>query len=50
MNLPLGLMIIDDNVINWVWGERPTAIQIKSKQIAEQYKKFFLGNWKIAKK
>ena len=49
MKLPIGLMIIDDKVINWVWGERPTAIEIKSKQVAGQYKKFFLETWKLAK-
>ena len=49
MNFPLGLMIIDNRVINWTWGERPTAIEIVSKQITEQYKKFFLEMWKIAK-
>lgn len=45
IDFPLGLMIIDDRVINWVWGKRPTAIEIISKQIAEQYKKFFLNIW-----
>ena len=49
-NLPLGLMIIDDRVINWIWGERPTAVEIVSKQIAQQYKEFFLEIWKIARK
>ena len=48
-NLPLGLMIIDDRVINWVWGERPTAVEILSKQISKQYRQFFLEMWKIAK-
>ena len=50
LDLPPGLMIIDDKVINWSWGERPTAVEIKSKQIAEQYKKFFLEIWKLAKR
>lgn len=50
MNLPLGLMIINNRVINWIWGERPTAVEIKSKQIAEEYKKFFLEIWNFAKK
>lgn len=48
-NLPPGLMIIDDKVINWSWGERPTAIEIKSKEIAEQYKMFFLRVWRDIK-
>ncbi len=50
MNLPLGLMIINNKVINWIWSERPTAIEIDSKQIAEQYRKFFLDIWKKTKK
>ncbi len=49
MNFPLGLMIINNRIINWIWGERPTAIEIISKQIASQYKKFFLEVWKSAK-
>ena len=49
INLPLGLMIINNRVINWVWGERPTAIEIISNQIAQQYKKFFLEIWKTSK-
>ncbi len=48
INLPFGLMIINNRVINWVWGERPTAVEVVSKQIAQQYKKFFLEIWKIA--
>jgi len=49
INLPLGLMIINNRVINWIWGERPTAIEIISKQVAQQYKKFFLEIWEISK-
>ena len=47
--IPLGLMIIGNKVINWTWGERPTAIEITSKQIAEQYRKFFLAMWETVK-
>lgn len=50
LDLPLGLMIINDRVINWVWGERPTAVEITSPQIARQYKKFFLNIWDASKK
>ena len=48
LNIPFGLMVIDDKVINWVWGERPTAVEIVSGQIAAQYKAFFLEIWKLA--
>ena len=49
LNIPFGLMIVDGRVINWVWGERPTAIEISSEQIAIQYKEFFLEIWKMSK-
>lgn len=43
---PLGVIIIKDKVINLIWGDRPTAIEITSEQIHEQYEKFFLELWK----
>ncbi len=49
LKIPFGLMIIDDKVINWVWGKRPTAIETVSKQIANQYKEFFLEIWNFSK-
>ena len=45
---PLGVIIIQNKVINLIWGERPTAIEITSDQIYEQYKKFFIEHWKTA--
>ncbi len=48
-NFPPGLVIINDRVINFVWGERPTAVEIISTQIANQYTQFFLEMWKLAK-
>lgn len=45
---PLGVIIIKDKVINLVWGERPTAIEITSEQIYEQYKNFFIELWNKA--
>ncbi len=45
---PLGVIIIKDKVINLIWGERPTAIEITSEQIHEQYKDFFEEIWKTA--
>jgi len=46
---PLGTIIIKNRVINLVWGDRPTAIEITSDQICEQYKKFFLESWDKAR-
>lgn len=47
--LPQGLMVINNRVINWVWGSRPTAVEIVSPQIAQQYKRFFLEMWNAAR-
>jgi sugar-specific transcriptional regulator TrmB len=47
---PLGVIIIKGKVINLIWGKRPTAIEISSEQIYEQYKNFFLELWKKSKK
>lgn len=49
LNIPFGLMIINNKVINWVWSKRPTAIEIESEQIAKRYKEFFLDIWKNTK-
>ncbi len=46
---PLGVIIIKDKVINLLWGERPTAIEITSAQIHAQYEQFFDEYWKKAK-
>jgi HTH-type transcriptional regulator, sugar sensing transcriptional regulator len=50
LHLPIGLVITPTQVINVIWGERPTAIEIISPQIARQYKEFFNEMWKLAKK
>ena len=47
-NTPLGVIIIKGQVINLTWGDRPTAIEITSEQIHEQYTNFFLELWKTA--
>ncbi len=46
---PLGVIIVKNKVINLIWGERPTAIEIQSEQINSQYRKFFLDMWNSAK-
>jgi sugar-specific transcriptional regulator TrmB len=48
-NTPLGLIVIPNKVIQVIWGERPTAIEITSSQIYQQYKKFFEEMWEEAK-
>ncbi len=47
---PLGVIIIHNKVINLVWGERPTAIEITSEHIYGQYIDFFASEWAKGKK
>lgn len=46
---PTGIFIFKDHVINIVADEKLTAFDIKSKQNAEQYRKFFFAMWETAK-
>ena len=47
---PLGVIIITNKVIHLMWGERPTAIEITSEQIYQQYKMFFTEQWENSEK
>lgn len=47
--LPGTLDIYGDKVLQLAWGETPTAILIHSKEIADNYRKYFDEVWKIAK-
>ena len=47
---PIGVVLVKNKVIQLTWGNLPTAIEITSKQIHEQYKAFFEELWKEAKK
>ena len=46
---PTGIFIFKDHVISIVTDEQVTAFDIKSKQNAERYIKFFEEIWNIAK-
>jgi len=47
LSLPQGLIITKERIINCIWGEKPTAIEVRSHRIAQQYKEFFHGIWKL---
>jgi len=46
---PLGTLVLKGRVIPMLWGDNPTAIEIVSDQVHEQYKNFFRELWKNAK-
>lgn len=50
INLPTGVFIFKDYVMNFIWSDNPTIFLIKSKQNAERYKNFFLDLWTKAEK
>ena len=50
VNFPTNIAIYGDNVLTLVWGNKPVAFLIKSKQVAKKYKCYFEEVWKQAKK
>jgi len=48
-DVPVGMIILKDRVINLVWGKKPMAIVIKSPIICRQYTDFFLSVWDKSK-
>jgi DNA-binding transcriptional ArsR family regulator len=45
-DIPTGMSILGDSVINLVWGESPVAIVVKSPEIYKRYQAFFESLWK----
>jgi threonine dehydratase/predicted transcriptional regulator len=43
--VPTGMIVLKDRVVNLVWGKAPIAIMIKSSVISEKYQDFFLDTW-----
>ena len=48
LKLPSGIFIYKDKIMTLVWGEKPTAFVITSKNNAERYKEFFEDMWEVA--
>ncbi|MEK6959736.1 MAG: helix-turn-helix domain-containing protein [Nanoarchaeota archaeon] len=48
-SMPVGVMIYGNKVIQIIWGERPTAIEIVSRQMFDQYVSFFDEMWESAR-
>ena len=47
--LPANIDIYRDKILIISWSEKPLGILIQSQEIAEKFKKYFDGVWKIAK-
>ncbi|TSC66232.1 MAG: hypothetical protein CEO22_154 [Candidatus Berkelbacteria bacterium Gr01-1014_85] len=48
-DIPVGMIILKDRVINLVWSKKPMAIVIKSPLICQQYADFFVSVWDKSK-
>jgi len=43
--IPSGVIILEDRIINLLWGKVPSAFEIKTPEVAESYKKYFKQLW-----
>ncbi len=48
-NCPSGLVIFGDCILMIAFEEKPVAVIIRSRQIAESYRALFYGMWKMSK-
>jgi len=46
VKFPTNIAIYQDNVITLVWAEKPIAFLMRSKQVADKYRKYFNHIWK----
>lgn len=48
--IPSGIIILKDRIINLLWGETPSAFEIKTPEIVDSYKKYFKELWNKSQK
>jgi HTH-type transcriptional regulator, sugar sensing transcriptional regulator len=48
LSLPTGIFIYENNVMTVIWGEKPSAFIITSKNNADRYRSFFNTTWEQA--
>lgn len=48
-NCPSGLVIFGDCVLMIAFEEKPVAVMVRSRQIADSYRKLFHGMWRVAR-
>ena len=44
--IPTGVIILKDRIINLLWGEQPSAYEIRTKEIVKKYQRYFKELWK----
>lgn len=50
LDIPIGLIILNDMVIHLIWGDQPLAIAMRIPEIIKRYRNFFLSTWDQAQK
>lgn len=43
--IPTGVIILKDRIINLLWGKRPSAYEINDKKVVERYQNYFKDIW-----
>lgn len=43
--IPVGVIILKDRIINLIWSDEPAAYEIKTKEVVEKYQKYFINLW-----
>ena len=43
--VPVGVIILKNRVINLLWGDEPSAFEIRDREIVNRYQKFFKDLW-----
>jgi pyoverdine/dityrosine biosynthesis protein Dit1/predicted house-cleaning noncanonical NTP pyrophosphatase (MazG superfamily) len=43
--VPAGVIVLKDRIINLLWSDEPAAYEIKTKEIVEKYQKYFKSLW-----
>jgi len=44
--IPVGVIVLKDRIINLLWGNEPAAYEITTKEIVEKYQNYFKALWK----
>lgn len=43
--IPSGVIILNDRIINLLWGETPSAFEVRTPEVVDSYKKYFKELW-----
>ena len=44
--IPSGVIVLKDRIINLIWGDTPSAFEIKTPEVVDSYKNYFKEVWR----